>query len=107
MIDPKDLPVGTGTPAKLSPELLHDVAKGGVPAAVLLLMGWLISNQLNEVTDEMRGLRTQMVEMQVKAAAQSGDRWTSADQKAHERETEIRMREMEARLTRVEAGHKE
>lgn len=88
---------------KVRPELLHDVAKGGVPAAVLLALGWMLSNQLQDVAGEVKGLRDQVVQMQVEAASREGARWTSTQQTAHEREMEARLREIDGRLTRLEA----
>lgn len=93
-------------PSKDPRELVHDLAKGGPMAAVMMVLGWLLLAQLDHVEAELAGVRAELTTIKVEAAAGSADRWTASDHHRYAREVDVEIRELQERVTRLEAARR-
>ena len=85
-----------------SKEFLTDMAKGGPLAAVVAFLGWFLTTQLGAVADDIADLRDEIKAMEVSAALGNADRWSATEHRAYVRERDAELREITARLSRLE-----
>lgn len=83
-------------------ELANDLAKGTPAGAVLVLVGYLLMQQVSAIQEDLQDLEEAVKSVQLDVAKRSGDRWTRTDHDEWARKMERQMDALDARLETLE-----